>query len=207
MGEAKRRRAMAQHMANSFPDDIKRDIAKTVRSIEWLLPDRRPAGMCFFRTMFGTITLNRLDIPAKPALGGMIYRAGPDEERDVVAFCGPGQCRDADRVELSRPLVHHVRRRHRRFFGRRLEGANGAGHVAGCIACRRDSARLNSMDRRPTRRNVERRTSRARFPATKISGYTRLAEPSANRSTALFSLRWPEWPARDHPPGGFQFFA
>jgi len=90
MGEAKRRRAMAQHMANSFPDDIKRDIAKTVRSIEWLLPDRRPAGMCFFRTMSGTITLNRLDIPAKPALGGMIYRAGPDEERDVVAFCGPG---------------------------------------------------------------------------------------------------------------------
>ena len=88
MGEAKRRRAMAQHMANSFPDDIKRDIAKTVRSIEWLLPDRRPAGMCFFRTMSGTI--NRLDIPAKPALGGMIYRAGPDEERDVVAFCGPG---------------------------------------------------------------------------------------------------------------------
>jgi len=87
MGEAKRRRAMAQHMANSFPDDIKRDIAKTVRSIEWLLPDRRPAGMCFFRTMSGTI--NRLDIPAKPALGGMIYRAGPDEERDVVAFCGP----------------------------------------------------------------------------------------------------------------------
>ena len=153
MGEAKRRRAMAQHMANSFADDIKRDIAKTVRSIEWLLPDRRPAGMCFFRTMFGTITLNRLDIPAKPALGGMIYRAGPDEERDVVAFCGPGQCRDADRVELSRPLVHHVRRRHRRFFGRRLEGANGAGHVAGCRACRRDSARLNSMDRRPTRRN------------------------------------------------------
>ena len=27
------------------------------------------------------------------------------------------------------------------------------------------------------------------------------------RRTALFSLCWPEWPARDHPPGGFQFFA
>ena len=38
MGEAKRRRAMAQHMANSFPDDIKRDIAKTVRSVTLFNP-------------------------------------------------------------------------------------------------------------------------------------------------------------------------
>jgi len=29
-------------------------------------------------------------IPATLTLGGMVYRAGPDPHRDVVAFCGPG---------------------------------------------------------------------------------------------------------------------
>jgi hypothetical protein len=47
-------------------------------------------GLCFFRNVTGMITLWRLGIAAKLALGGMIYRAGPDEYRDVMAFCGPG---------------------------------------------------------------------------------------------------------------------
>jgi hypothetical protein len=72
-----------------IPDDITTDIAKVVRSIEWRLTDDI-AGMCFWRAMTGFATLSGLDIPAKPALGGMVYRTGPDERCDVVAFCGEG---------------------------------------------------------------------------------------------------------------------
>src|SRR5215831_17077509 len=91
MGEAKRRREAGTQRAQptSLPDDIKHDIAKTVRSIEWAMMDDRPGGMCFFRAMSGAVALMALGIPAKPALGGMLYRVGPDERRDVVAFCGP----------------------------------------------------------------------------------------------------------------------
>jgi hypothetical protein len=31
-----------------------------------------------------------LNIPCRIALGGLVYRIGPDPVRDVVAFCGPG---------------------------------------------------------------------------------------------------------------------
>jgi hypothetical protein len=72
-----------------LPDDIKRDIAKTVRSIDWALSDGTIGGMCFFRAMSGWFTLKQLELPATPALGGMIYRAGTDERRDVLSFCGP----------------------------------------------------------------------------------------------------------------------
>ena len=108
MNRHERRRAEAQRRAHEarlqkdagerivplLPDDIKRDIAKVVRSIDWEVntcaggPMR--GGLCFFRAMSGWLTLKRLGITALPALGGMLYRAGPDEVRDVVAFCGPG---------------------------------------------------------------------------------------------------------------------
>jgi hypothetical protein len=79
-------------VAVELSDDIKRDIAKVVRSIEFELQhDAAGAtGMCFWRCMTGWTTLLALGIPAKPALGGMVYRAGPDERCDVVAYCGPG---------------------------------------------------------------------------------------------------------------------
>src|SRR5262245_46348702 len=76
------------------PDDIKCDIAKTVRSIDWTVVRDDPYpfrnGLCFFRNVTGMVTLWKLGIAATLALGGMIYRAGPDEYRDVMAFCGPG---------------------------------------------------------------------------------------------------------------------
>ena len=84
MSEAKRRRAETATSDDSLPADIKRDIAKAVRSIEWMLAYHRPRGLCFFRAMSGTVNLNRVDILTKLALGGMIYRAGSDEKRDAV---------------------------------------------------------------------------------------------------------------------------
>jgi hypothetical protein len=73
------------------PDDIKTDIAKVVRSIDWTITGwGGPGGLCFFRAFSGLLTLQKLGIAAKPTLGGMVYRAGPDPRRDVVAFCGEG---------------------------------------------------------------------------------------------------------------------
>jgi hypothetical protein len=62
-----------------------------VRAVEWQLPAGVDGGgKCFWRAMTGVIVLKALDIQAELALGGMVYRAGPDEWRDVMAFCGPG---------------------------------------------------------------------------------------------------------------------
>jgi hypothetical protein len=74
--------------AFEIPEDIKTDIAKVVRSVNWqtVVPE---GGLCFFRCVTGWLVLTDLGIPAMPTLGGMVYRSGPDEERDVVAFCGP----------------------------------------------------------------------------------------------------------------------
>lgn len=73
-------------------DDIKRNIAKVVRSVEWQFISSHgiSGGMCFWRNYTGMVTLWKLDIAAKIAPGGLVYRAGPDERRDVVAFRGPG---------------------------------------------------------------------------------------------------------------------
>jgi hypothetical protein len=38
----------------------------------------------------GWYALKLAGIEAERCIGGMIYRAGPDQMRDVVAFCGPG---------------------------------------------------------------------------------------------------------------------
>jgi len=92
MGEAKRRRA-AISRDGAIPDDIKHDIAKVVRSITWELVDDNgggSGGMCFFRAMTGCAVLCYLDFVPRVAMGGMVYRCGPDPRRDVVAFCGPG---------------------------------------------------------------------------------------------------------------------
>jgi hypothetical protein len=73
-----------------IPGDIKHDIAKVVRSIDWQLFNGEAGGICYWRAMSGWVTMRTLDIPATYALGGMIYRAGPDERADVVPFCGEG---------------------------------------------------------------------------------------------------------------------
>ena len=50
----------------------------------------RSGGLCFYRNMTGLVTLWKLGIRARIALGGLVHRVGPDERRDVVAFCGRG---------------------------------------------------------------------------------------------------------------------
>jgi len=104
--DAKKKIAMSTTSTIVLPDDIKHDIAKTVRSIEWTVFDvdgtAVDGGMCFYRAASGAVTLHLLDIWAKPALGGMVYRAGPDEYRDVVAFCGPGN------VGTIKTAEHHM---------------------------------------------------------------------------------------------------
>ena len=71
-----------------IPDDLRRDIAQTVRDAE--LDIDAPGGLCLYRAIIGRKFLKSLGIAGDLCLGGMVYRAGPDPERDVVWFCGPG---------------------------------------------------------------------------------------------------------------------
>jgi hypothetical protein len=68
-------------------EDVKRDIAKIVRSVKLVLDV--PGGICTFRSATGWFVLKYLGITVNRALGGMAYQAGPDPVRDVVGFCGP----------------------------------------------------------------------------------------------------------------------
>lgn len=68
-----------------IPDDIKDRIAAVVRS--YVLPFR---SACWFRAIIGNFVLHTLGIEASVAIGSMVYRAGPDEWRDVMAYTGPG---------------------------------------------------------------------------------------------------------------------
>ena len=74
-------------MEVSLPNDLRADIAKTVRNVDLI---NGSGGLCFFRSLIGIEFLRLLGIPATLTLGGMVYRVGPDPRRDVVAFCGPG---------------------------------------------------------------------------------------------------------------------
>ena len=86
----------------AIPDDIKRDIAKVVRSMDFQIGT--PGGLCLYRAISGWMTLMALGIKAMPVLGGMVYRAGPDPKLDVVAFCGPGS---VGRLSPSGLLAHY----------------------------------------------------------------------------------------------------
>lgn len=86
MGEAKRKATAKAAITNLIiPDDIKHDIAWTVQSVHY-----PPGGMCWFRAVMGQLVLHSLGLSSDIAVGGMVYRAGPDPMRDCVAFCGPG---------------------------------------------------------------------------------------------------------------------
>jgi hypothetical protein len=88
-GKQRQQQAGTQQTAIfAVPEDLKIDIAKTVRTVDWrqVIPD---GGLCFWRNMTGVYVLTELDIPARLQSGGMIFRTGPDEVRDALAFCGP----------------------------------------------------------------------------------------------------------------------
>lgn len=84
MGEAKRK----AEFRTAVPSEVRRDIAAIVRSVKWQLPTR--AGTCWYTNCAGVMCLEIIGLPAKMEIGSMVYRCGPDPERDVVAFCGPG---------------------------------------------------------------------------------------------------------------------
>lgn len=47
-------------------------------------------GTCFDRLVIGAAALLHVGLEPKGVLGSTLFRAGPDEVLDVVAFCGPG---------------------------------------------------------------------------------------------------------------------
>lgn len=85
MGEAKRR-LMATSNPIPLPDEIRRNIAAVVRSTNLFCG----GGTCVFRMLCGHVVMGGLGIQTKRAYGAMLYRAGPDPMRDVVAFCAEG---------------------------------------------------------------------------------------------------------------------
>src|SRR5215218_4365429 len=90
MGEARRRR-LAQDQrerlsAVSVPNDIRQDIASIVNRFFFACE----GGHCMRRALITLYVLNKCGFDARLRGGSMLFRAGPDPCRDVVAFCGPG---------------------------------------------------------------------------------------------------------------------
>jgi hypothetical protein len=50
----------------------------------------RGGGTCAFRALCGQMVLSWRGVRSRLVWGGMLYRAGPDEISDVVAYVGPG---------------------------------------------------------------------------------------------------------------------
>ena len=88
MGSRRSKKVQAGLSTTTIPDDLKADIAQSVRGIEFRGGD---GGTCFFRAAVGFEFLRTcLGISVGLAYGGMIFRAGPDWQRDVVSYCGEG---------------------------------------------------------------------------------------------------------------------
>jgi hypothetical protein len=85
MGEARRRK---QLIKNILEPARRADIARVVRSVDFVIDGG--GGTCASRAFAGKVALTRLGVCARLVFGAMLYRAGPDEEVDVVAYCGQG---------------------------------------------------------------------------------------------------------------------
>jgi hypothetical protein len=90
VGEARRRQAREAQLAAKLlavPDAERAAIADEVGAVVI----RQPVGEgCFARNALGRrVIARRLGIVAPLVVGGLLYRAGPDDARDVIAFCGP----------------------------------------------------------------------------------------------------------------------
>ena len=72
---------------SAVPDDIKADICRVVRSIQFT---GLAAGACAFRAGVAYLALRLLGWTPHFCVGGVLYRAGPDAMRDTMAFCGQG---------------------------------------------------------------------------------------------------------------------
>src|SRR5262249_33701205 len=85
-------RAIAGHNGDHSADpDVRVGIARTVRSIDFKLPEQfTGAGKCTFRSLVAAEVMRHCQIDARIEIGSLLYRVGPDPYRDVVAFCGQG---------------------------------------------------------------------------------------------------------------------
>jgi len=72
-------------IARTLPYDINADIAKAARALE-LLDGLSTGGKCLWRALVGYYALGLSGIRSGFRLGGLVYRVGPDENRDVLAF-------------------------------------------------------------------------------------------------------------------------
>jgi hypothetical protein len=73
---------------SAIPQDIKADISRVVCAIEFR--GIEGGGDCYLRAAIGYKVLRNLGFQPQVGLGGVLFRAGPDPLRDVIAFCGPG---------------------------------------------------------------------------------------------------------------------
>ena len=71
---------------SNMPDDIKNDIVALATMVNLMAI----GGTCMFYAFTGKSAFAFAGIEAQRVVGGMMYRAGHDEMRDVVAFVGPG---------------------------------------------------------------------------------------------------------------------
>ena len=68
-----------------LPDDLKADIADTVRAFTYM---QVMGGTCIVRGLVGHKLLREIGLDAKLTHGAMLFRAGSDPMADVVAYCG-----------------------------------------------------------------------------------------------------------------------
>src|SRR5215472_16539927 len=64
-----------------IPDDLRRDIAQTIRDVE--LDTDAPGGLCFYRAIIGWELLRLLGIAGKLCLGDIIYFSAGDWRGDM----------------------------------------------------------------------------------------------------------------------------
>ena len=70
------------------PDFLK-GIAITVRSVVFYGSDPN-GGLCMLRALVGLQALQNCNVDASLHIGSLLCRVGPDERRDTITFCGPG---------------------------------------------------------------------------------------------------------------------
>jgi len=74
-------------------------IAAAVRSVSFWAD----GGTCALRMAMGHLALTHLGLKPRPVIGGMVFRAGPDEMMDTVPFCGGSNYAE---IVNGRPLFH-----------------------------------------------------------------------------------------------------
>jgi hypothetical protein len=96
MGEARQRRYLIEQLMRP---ERRADIAACVRSVDFV----SDGGTCAMRAVTGQKVLAMLGVKSRLVFGAMLYRAGPDELVDTVAFCGP----DNRALRLDHKVLGH----------------------------------------------------------------------------------------------------